>query len=170
MPSNVRNFTISQSGEGFTSFNVNKRTNFCGDSPSNLKLSIINSNGTKQEHVVHTHRTSRRSSWPRGFGELNPSTHSWIFTSTSVDCSHRSYLFTSATVRQPVHITPICVTEPIRYVVLHFPDRRGAARRGAASLRHRNGAKITVLMCEQKPHSVWFSYLRKGIRYSVNIP
>ena len=28
--------------------------------------------------VVHTHQTSFRSSWPRGFAELNPSPHSWI--------------------------------------------------------------------------------------------
>ena len=34
--------------------------------------------------------------------------------------SSRSYLFTSATVRIPVHIAPKCCTEPIRYVLLHF--------------------------------------------------
>ena len=38
---------------------------------------------------------------------------------------------------------------PIRYVNLYFKDRRGAD-----SLRYRNRAKITVLMCEQKPYSV----------------
>ena len=45
----------------------------------------------------------------------------------------------------------------IRYVKIHFQDRRGAA-----SLRYRNRAKITVLMCEQKPYSVWFSGRRKS--------
>ena len=30
------------------------------------------------------------------------------------------YLFTSATVRRPVHTTPKCATEPITYVMLHF--------------------------------------------------
>ena len=36
---------------------------------------------------------------------------------------------------------------PIRYVTLHFRDRGSAA-----SLRYRNRAEITVLMCEQKPY------------------
>ena len=40
---------------------------------------------------------------------------------------------------------------PIRYVTLHLSDQRGAA-----SLRHRNRAEITVLMCKQKPYPVWF--------------
>ena len=31
--------------------------------------------------VVHTHQTSSRSSWLRGFGELNPSPHFWILFS-----------------------------------------------------------------------------------------
>ena len=88
----------------------------------------VNSNGTKLEQVGHTHRTSRRGGWPRGFGELNPSPHSWIFTSISGDSSSRFYLFTSATVRIAVHSTPKCGTEPIRYVTLHFLDGRGAAR------------------------------------------
>ena len=48
-------------------------------------------------------RTSCRSGWPRGLGELNPSPHSWIFTSVSVDSNPRSNLFTSATARIPVH-------------------------------------------------------------------
>ena len=65
---------------------------------------------------------------PRGFGKLNPSPHSWIFTSVSGDSSSRFYLFTSATVRIAVHSTPKCGTEPIRYVTLHFLDGRGAAR------------------------------------------
>ena len=30
--------------------------------------------------------------------------------------------------------------------------RRGAARRSAASVRYRNCADITILMCEQKPY------------------
>ena len=46
--------------------------------------------------------------WPRGFGEQNPSPHSWIFTSVSIDSSPRSYLFTSATVWIPFHTAPKC--------------------------------------------------------------
>ena len=55
-----------------------------------------NGNGTDLEQVVHTHRKSCRNGWPSGFGELNPSPHSWIFSSVLVDFSPCSYLFTSA--------------------------------------------------------------------------
>ena len=34
--------------------------------------------------VVQTHRTTSRSNWLRGFGVLNPSPHSWIFTSVKI--------------------------------------------------------------------------------------
>ena len=40
---------------------------------------------------------------------------------------------------------------------LHFRDWRGAV-----SLRYRNRAKITVLMCEQKSYPVWLSCGRKS--------
>ena len=46
---------------------------------------------------------------------------------------------------------------PIRYVTLYFGDRRGAA-----SLRYRNRAENTILMCEQKPDPVRFSCRRKS--------
>ena len=41
---------------------------------------------------------------------------------------------------------------------------RGCLRyqRGAASLRYRNRAKITVLVCEQTPYQLWFSCRRKS--------
>ena len=48
-------------------------------------------------------------------------------------------------------------TLSIWYATLHFRDQRGTA-----SLRYRNRAKITVLMCEQKPYSAWFSCMRKS--------
>ena len=49
--------------------------------------------------------------------------------------------------------------------MLHFRERRSVASR-----RHRNRAEITVLMCEQKPCLVGFSWRRKlAIQYSVNI-
>ena len=111
----------------------------------------MNSNGTDWK-VVHVHLTSCRSGWPRGFGELNPRSHSSIFTSVSVDSSPHSHLFTSM-VQIQVQTAPKCCTEPLRYMTLHFRDRRGAAL-----LRYRNRAKITVLMCEQKP------YIRYGFR------
>ena len=52
----------------------------------------------------------------------------------------------------------------IRYATKHFQDRRGAAL-----LRYKNRAEITVLMCEQKPyHVVWFRVGAKAIRYGMS--
>ena len=82
--------------------------------------------------------TSRRRGWPRGFGALNSSPHSRIFTFVSEGSSPRSYLFISATGRIDVHIAPKCGTKPLRYVMLHFRDRRGAT-----SLGHRHRAART---------------------------
>ena len=55
------------------------------------------------------------------------------------------------------HTAPKCGTAPIRYVTLHNRDRLGAA-----SIRHRNRAARTVLVCEQKFFLVWFSWRRKS--------
>ena len=71
----------------------------------------MNSNGPGLEQDVFTHRTSRQSGWPRGFGALNSSSLSWIFTSASVGSSPLSYLFTSATLRIPVHTASKCGTD-----------------------------------------------------------
>ena len=92
-----------------------------------------------------------RDDWPRGFGALNSSLHSWIFTSVLVGSNPRSYLSTSATVWIPVYTAPKSDTEPIRYVTLHFRDRCGAA-----SLRHKNWPATTVLVCEKTPYPIWF--------------
>ena len=83
----------------------------------------------------HTLRTLHRSGWPWGFGALNPSPHSLIFTSVSADSSPRSYLFTSATVRIPVYTTPKSCTESRRYVTLHFRHRCGAVSLTEIALR-----------------------------------
>ena len=56
----------------------------------------------------------------------------WIFTPLSLGSIPHSYLFTSATVRVPVHTAPKCGTEPIRYVTLHF---RKSARRSFTPLQ-----------------------------------
>ena len=47
------------------------------------RLALRKQQRYRTEQVVHIHRTLCRSVWPRGFGELNPSPHSWIFTSVS---------------------------------------------------------------------------------------
>ena len=44
------------------------------------------------------------------------------------------------------------VWAPTRYVTLRLRDQRRAA-----SLRYRNRAEITVLMCDQKPYPACFS-------------
>ena len=97
----------------------------------------VNNNGKELKQVVHTHRTSCRGGWPTGFDFLNPNPHS----------GHLSYLFTATK----------CSIQPIQYVTPHFRDRRGAA-----SPRYRNRAKITILMCGQKQYPVWFSCRRKS--------
>ena len=57
---------------------------------------------------------------------------------------------------------PSTVWTSIRYVIFHLTDRRGVA-----SLRHRNRAKITVFMCERKPYLVRFSRRRKKLYFIV---
>ena len=80
------------------------------------------------------------------------------YLNVSVDSGSRSYLFTSATVRIPVYPAPKYGTEGS--VTLH-----SKARRGAASLRYRNQAAITV----QKPLSGMAFVPAKAIRYRMNI-
>ena len=73
---------------------------------------------------------------------------------------NRSCLWTNSPSRRIFEVAQklsSIVWTPIRYVTLHFRDRRGAA-----SLRHGNRAATTVLVCEQKPYSVWFSWRRKS--------
>ena len=54
------------------------------------------------------------------------------------------------------------VRTPIRFVTVHFGDRRGTA-----SLHHRNRAATTVLVCEQKPY-VRFDF-RGGSKPMANL-
>ena len=124
----------------------------------------LNSSGPGLEKVVHTRRISCLSGWPREFGALNTSPHSWIFTSVSVASSLRSYLFTSATVRIGVPIAPKYGTKPTRYVTLHFRDQRSAA-----SLRHRHRAEITSLCVNRSPIRYDFCASERAIQYSANI-
>ena len=57
--------------------------------------------------------------------------------------------------RHKTHIAPECDEKTIRHVTLHFRDRRGEAL-----LRYKNRTEITVLVCEQEPYLVWFSFER----------
>lgn len=51
----------------------------------------MNSKGTELEQVLHTHWTSFRCVWPRGFGALKSSPHSWISSSTDSSLIHFLY-------------------------------------------------------------------------------
>ena len=82
----------------------------------------VNSSGTEMEQVVHTHQASCQSGWPSGFGALNPSPHSLIFTSTLADSRPRSYSFTVSLVHHKQWNQNL-----FRCATIHFQDRRGAA-------------------------------------------
>ena len=99
------------------------------------KLSGIVRATTAQNWNKSPDRKSCQSGWPRWFGER---------TSVLAYSSPCPFLFTSATFR-----TLKCGSEPIRYVMIHFQDLRGAS-----SLRYRNHAKISVPMCEGNPYQV----------------
>ena len=93
----------------------------------------MSSNDPWRRKVVQPRRTSRRRGWPTGFGALNSSPDSLLFTSASQGSSPRSYLFTFVTGRMGVHTAPKYGAKPIQYVTLDFRDRRSTS-----SLRHRN--------------------------------
>ena len=86
---------------------------------------------------------------PRGQNDLSkcPQCLYYLFMLSS-PCRHPGLLFMPQ--RKSTLVRGVVWT-PIRYVTLHFRDQRGAA-----SLRYRNGAKITFLKCEQMPYPIWF--------------
>ena len=115
------------------------------------------------EQVVHIHRTSCRSGWPRGFGELNPSSHSWIFTSVSPQVAQR------LSVIAPINSLPLWTK--YRSPVQNLSDmRRSTFVIGAAQLRSVTEfpPKSPFLRVNRSP--IWYNFRTgaKGIRYSVN--
>ena len=98
------------------------------------------------EQFVYTYRTSCAIVDQEGLVK-------WISVLTP------EYLLPSQwiSVLAPVHAALKCGTEPNWYVTRHFRDRHVAA-----SLRYRNRAVITVLICEQKLYPIWFSCRRKN--------
>ena len=85
------------------------------------------------------HRTSCRNGWPRGFGSLipNPLTPEYLFR---VPVLFLTYLFPLRS--KYLHTTPKCGRQNLYDAPLSRSARRS----------YRNGAKITVRMCEQKPY------------------
>ena len=91
---------------------------------------------------------------------LNPSPHSWIyFRLSGFQSSLLLIYFRDGPIG--VHTALKNGAIPIKYETRHFLDRRGAA-----SLRHTNRDKTTVLMCEQNPYRYDFQL---AIRQNVNI-
>ena len=116
----------------------------------------------KAAQVFHTHRTSCGGGWPRGFGELNSSPHSWIFAPVSVGSSPRSYVFTSVTGRIGVHCTKVWHKT---YPICDAPLSRSA---GPAQLRP--VTEITLpqpfLCVNRRPFRHDFRGGAKSVRYS----
>jgi len=101
----------------------------------------------RRKTVIFTHPTQYRRVWLRGLGDwLNSSPYSWIFNSTL--CQWIPGL-------APFYFLPRHHVWHKSYHiwVLHFRDRRGAA-----SFHHRFRAATTILLREQKPSLVWFSW------------
>ena len=98
----------------------------------------MNNNGPRR-HKSFTHIEHRACGLPRGFGALNSSPH-WVAGLTP------TYLL-PATGQIGVPTASKYGAKPIPYVTLHFRDRHDAN-----SLRRRNRAATTVLVCEQKPY------------------
>ena len=95
---------------------------------------------------------------------MNPSPHSWIFTSFSVDSCPYSYLCTSATVRIPVHAALKRGTEPQRYLICNAPLSWSARRSFSPKQKSRQNHRF---MCEQKPYPIWFSCRRTRKSYPI---
>ena len=116
----------------------------------------------KAAQVFHTHRTSCRGGWPRGFGELNSSPHSWIFAPVSVGSSPHSYLFTSVTGRIGVHCTKVWHKT---YPICDAPLSRSA---GPAQLRPVTEIALPQPFLCVNRRSFWHDFRggAKSIRYS----
>ena len=126
---------------------------------SDLKVSSMNSNGPPGRQKSFT--SSQQHGWPRGLGALNSSPNSWIFTSPSVGSAPPSFIY-------GVHTAPKYGTKPIRYVTLHFRDRRGTAL-----VRPRNRDEINIcFLCLNKSSIGFYGHdfrcRSKAIQHSAN--
>ena len=122
-----------------------------------------------RKQVVHTYRASYRSGWPRGFGELNPSPHSWIFTSVSVDSSPRSQSLLPLRSEFPITLHE-SVVQNLSRVMWCSTFKTGTARCSYAPLQkscrnHRFYVSIEALAIRYGFHAG-----AKPFRYNVKIP
>ena len=81
----------------------------------------------------------------------------WVNEWASERASDRTNEQTKERTNERTNAFRAAVWTPIRYVTLYSRPRHGAA-----SLRYRNRAEITVLMWEQKAYPVWFPCRRKS--------
>ena len=128
------------------------------------RLALRKQQRYRTEQVVHIHRTLCRSVWPRGFGELNPSPHSWIFTSVSPQIAQR------LSVLAPIYLLPLW--SKYRSPVQNLSEMwRSTFVIGAAQLRSVTefAPKSPFLRVNRSP--IWYNFRTgaKGIRYSVNM-
>ena len=114
--------------------------------------------------VVHIHRTSCRSVWPRGFGELNPSPHSWIrFTSVSPQVAQK------LSVLAPIYLLPLW--SKYRSPVQNLSDMwRSTFVIGAALRSITEIAPRSPLLCVNRS-PIWYNFHTgaKAIWYRVNM-
>ena len=119
---------------------------------------------TELEQVVRTHRTSYRSGYPTGFGELNPNPHALLEYSPPSWWVQVLCPLHSLPLRLEYLFTPPCPPPPTKSdknlsirVTIHFLDRV----EHLPALSHRNRSEITVRLCKQRPYRILFSCRRK---------
>ena len=110
---------------------------------------IMDNNGTELELVVHTSNIVPERLDDRVWWTKTPVLTPELLTSVSADSSPRSYLFTPATVRYLLKLHQTVAQNP-------SDMWRSTFEFGAASLRYRNRAEITVSVCKQNPYPLWF--------------
>ena len=111
--------------------------------------------------VVHTHPTSYRCGWPTGFGAvILVLTLQYLLPRLSEFQASPLLIYFRDGPHRCVHRTNYG-TILIRYVTLHFRDRRGEA-----SLLHRISSATTVLLCENRS-PIRFDFRSRRKRYRV---
>ena len=127
------------------------------------RLALRKQQRYRTEQVVHIHRTLCRSVWPRGFGELNPSPHSWIFTSVSPQVAQR------LSVLAPIYLLPLW--SKYRSPVQNLSDMWRSTFVIGAALHSITEISPKSLFLRVNRSPIWYNFRTgaKGIRCSVNM-
>ena len=126
----------------------------------------MNSNYTKLEQVVHTHRTSHREGLLTLIPVLTPEyllPSQWIVVlALTYSLPPRSeYRFTLHKSHNGSCITPICVTEPTRYTVYDAPLSRSARRRLSPLQKSRRNHYCYMYVWTEAPSGIVFGPAQK---------